>query len=150
MPRDWANWFVISRVHYIENLVITNLLENNQSVCYIGVQLIINGTNKKREDKVIFYDSASITLYMMEPWTEKLLSCYKVKGFSSLLVCFAFIVSHMMTIIRYIRVDFMFRLLDCFCYNKDFVVYIEVRFIEVDLFHTFCCNFSRAEEYRLL
>ena len=86
---------------------------------------------------------------MMEPWTEKLLSCYKVKGFSLLLVWFAFIFSHMMTIIRYIRVDFMFRLLDCFCYNKDFVVYIEVRFIEV-LFHTFCCNFSRAEEYRLL
>ena len=24
VPRDWANWFVISRVRYIENLVITN------------------------------------------------------------------------------------------------------------------------------
>ena len=37
VPRDWANWFVISRVRYIENLVITNLLENNQIVRYIGV-----------------------------------------------------------------------------------------------------------------
>ena len=37
VPRDWANWFVISRVRYIENLVVTNLLENNQSVRYIGV-----------------------------------------------------------------------------------------------------------------
>ena len=37
VPRDWANWFVISRVRYIENLVITNLLENNQSVLCIGV-----------------------------------------------------------------------------------------------------------------
>ena len=37
VPRDWANWFVISRVRYIENLVITSFLENNQSVRYIGV-----------------------------------------------------------------------------------------------------------------
>ena len=42
---------------------------------------------------------------MTEPLTEKLLSCYKVKGFSSLLVCFAFIVCSVMTFIRYIRVD---------------------------------------------
>ena len=34
VPRDWANWFVISRVRYIENLVITNFLENNLSVRY--------------------------------------------------------------------------------------------------------------------
>ena len=37
VSRDWANWFVISRVRYIENLDITNLLENNQIVRYIGV-----------------------------------------------------------------------------------------------------------------
>ena len=48
VPRDWANWFVISRVRYIENLVITNLLEHNQSVRYIGVWLIINRTNKRQ------------------------------------------------------------------------------------------------------
>ena len=30
VPRDWANWFVIMRVRYIENLVITNLSENNK------------------------------------------------------------------------------------------------------------------------
>ena len=36
VPRDWANWFVISRVRYIENPVITNWLENNRSVRYIG------------------------------------------------------------------------------------------------------------------
>ena len=48
VPRDWANWFVISRILYIENLVITNLLENNQIVRYIGVQLIINRTNKRQ------------------------------------------------------------------------------------------------------
>ena len=37
VPRDWATWFVISRVRYIESLDMTNLLENNQSVRYIGV-----------------------------------------------------------------------------------------------------------------
>ena len=37
VPRDWANRFVISRVRHIENLVITNLSENNQSVRYIEV-----------------------------------------------------------------------------------------------------------------
>ena len=37
VPRDWANWFVILSVRYIENLVVTNLLESNQSVRYIGV-----------------------------------------------------------------------------------------------------------------
>ena len=45
--------------------------------------------------------------------TEKLLSCYKIKGFSSLLVCFAFIFCRVMTVIRYIGVDFTFGLLDC-------------------------------------
>ena len=30
VPRDWSNWFVISRVCYVEKVVITNLLENNQ------------------------------------------------------------------------------------------------------------------------
>ena len=49
VPRDWAYWLVISRVRYIENLVITNLLENNQSVCYIGEKLTINRTNKREK-----------------------------------------------------------------------------------------------------
>ena len=31
------DWFVISRVRYMENLVIVNLLENDQSVCYVRV-----------------------------------------------------------------------------------------------------------------
>ena len=58
--------------------------------------------------------------------TEELLSYFKVKGFSLLLVCFAFIFCHVMTFIRYIRVDFMFGLLDCVRYNKDFVIYIYI------------------------
>ena len=93
--------------------------------------------------------------------TEKLLSCYKVKGFPSLLVCFAFIFCRVMTFVRYIGVDFSFELLDCVRYNEDFVVskfcsihftltlaglkniprtedrglrYIEVRYIEVPLY----------------
>ena len=37
VPRDWTNWFVISRVSYIEKHVTTNLLANNQSVRYVGV-----------------------------------------------------------------------------------------------------------------
>ena len=74
---------------------------------------------------------------MAEPLTEKLLSCYKVKGFSSLLVCFAFIFCRVMTFIRYIGLDFTFGLLDCVRqYNEHF--------------HTFYCNFGRAEEYRSL
>ena len=48
VPRDWGNWFVIFRVRYIENLDITNLLENNQSVRYIRVSLIINRSNKRQ------------------------------------------------------------------------------------------------------
>ena len=58
----------------------------------------------------------------MSPLTEKLLSCYKVKGFSSLLVCFPFIFCRVTTFIRYIGVDFTFGLLDCVRYNEDFVV----------------------------
>ena len=54
--------------------------------------------------------------------TEKLLSYYKVKGFSSLLVCFAFIFCRVMTFIRYIGVDFTFGVLDCVRYNEDFVI----------------------------
>ena len=71
--------------------------------------------------------------------TEKLLSHYKVKGFPSLLVCFAVIFCRVMTFIRYIGVDFAFGVLDC-------VHCIEVCYIKV-LFHTFYCNFGRAEEY---
>ena len=37
VPRDWANWFFIFRVYYIENLDIMNLLENNLIFRYIGV-----------------------------------------------------------------------------------------------------------------
>ena len=59
---------------------------------------------------------------MTEPLIAKLLSCYKDKGFSSLLVCFAFIFYRVMTSIRYIGVDFTFGLLDCVRYNEDFVV----------------------------
>ena len=54
--------------------------------------------------------------------TDKLFSYYNVKGFSSLLVCFAFIFCRVMTFICYINVDFTFGLLDCARYNKDFVI----------------------------
>ena len=54
--------------------------------------------------------------------TEKLLPYYKVKGFSSLLVYFAFIFCRVMTFIRYIGVDFKFGLLDCVRYNEDFAM----------------------------
>ena len=68
-----------------------------------------------------FYNSASVILYMTEPLTEMIHSYYKVKGFSSLLDCFAFTFCRLMTFIRYIGVDFTFGLLDCVRYNKDFV-----------------------------
>ena len=58
---------------------------------------------------------------MTEPLTEKLLSCYKVEGFSSL-VCFAFIFCRVMTFIRYIGVYFTFGPLDCVRYNEEFVI----------------------------
>ena len=54
--------------------------------------------------------------------TEKLLSYFKVKAFSSLLVRFASIICSVMTFIRYIGVDFTFGLLDCVRCNEDFVV----------------------------
>ena len=53
---------------------------------------------------------------------EKLMSYYKIKGFSSLLVCFAFIFCRVMTFICYIRVDFTFGVLDCVRYMEDFVI----------------------------
>ena len=59
---------------------------------------------------------------MTEPSTEKLLFCYKVKGFSSLLVSLAFIFRRVMTFIRYIGVDFTFGLLDCVRNIEDFVI----------------------------
>ena len=61
-------------------------------------------------------------MYMTEPLTEKLLSCYNIKGFSSLLVCLAFIFCRVMTFIRYIGLDFTFGLLDCVRYIEDFVI----------------------------
>ena len=79
--------------------------------------------------------------------TEKLLAYYNVKGFPSLLLCFAFIFNRVMTFIRYIRVDFTFEPLDCVRYIVDFVT---SRFVTEVLFHTFYCNFGRAEEYRSL
>ena len=59
---------------------------------------------------------------MTELFIEKLVSCYKVKGFSSLLVCFAFIFCRVMRFIRYSGVGFTFGLLDCVRYNEDFVI----------------------------
>ena len=59
---------------------------------------------------------------MTEPLTEKLLSCYNDKGFSSLLVCLAFIFCRVMTFIRYIGEDFTFGLLDCVRYNEDIAI----------------------------
>ena len=58
-----------------------------------------------------------------------LLSYYKVKGFSSLLVCFAFIFCRVMTFVRYIGVDFTFGPLDCVRYNEDFVISRSVPYI---------------------
>ena len=54
--------------------------------------------------------------------TEKLVSDYKVRGFSLLLVCFAFIFWRGMTFIRYIGVDFTFGALDCVRYIVDFII----------------------------
>ena len=45
-----------------------------------------------------------------------------IKGFSSLLACFAFISCHVLTFLRYIGVYFMFGLLGCVRYNEDFVI----------------------------
>ena len=36
VPRDWGNVFVISRVHYIQNLDLTNFWKNRQYVRYIS------------------------------------------------------------------------------------------------------------------
>ena len=54
----------------------------------------------------------------------------------------------MLAFIRYIEVHFTFGLLDCACYNEDFVI-SRFRYVEV-LFRTFYCNFGRADEYRSL
>ena len=54
--------------------------------------------------------------------TEKLTSFYKIKGFSSLLVCSAFIFCRVMTFILYIGAGFTFGILDCVRYKEDFVI----------------------------
>ena len=54
--------------------------------------------------------------------TEKLVSYYMVRGFSSLLVCFAFIFWRGMTFLSYTGVDFTFGVLDCVRYIEDFVI----------------------------
>ena len=49
--------------------------------------------------------------------TEKLLSCFRIKGFSSLMAYSTFIFCRAMTFIRYIRVEFTFAgLPDCVHY----------------------------------
>ena len=65
--------------------------------------------------------------------TEKLLSYFKVKEFSSPLVCFAVIFRLLMTSIRYIRVDFTFRVRDCVRYIEDFAIsrFVKSRFCSV-------------------
>ena len=139
MSRDWANWFVISRVRYIENLVITNLLENNQSVRYI-----------EREIKQIrFYDSARVILYMCAVVTEKLLSYFKVKEFSSLLVCFVFIFSRVMTFIRYIGVEIL-RLGSSIVFVISRISLYRGSLCRGSVPYISDCNFGRAEEYRSL
>ena len=58
-----------------------------------------------------------------EPLTEKLLSCLTtVKGFPSLLICFASIFCRVMTFIRYFGINFTYGLLDCVRYTEDFVI----------------------------
>ena len=91
--------------------------------------------------------SASVMLYMTEPSTEELLSCYKVKGFSWLFVCFSSIFCRVMTFIRYIGIDFTFGLLDCVRYNEDFVIlrFVKSRFCPI---HVTVLNFGRGKEYR--
>ena len=63
-----------------------------------------------------------VSYCIYEPLTEKLLSRYRIKGFSSLLLCSVFTFCRVMTFIRYIGVDFTFSLLDCVRYNEDFVI----------------------------
>ena len=55
-----------------------------------------------------------------------------------------YLLSRVDIVIRYKGVDFTFGL-------QDYVrlIYRRVRYMEV-LFHTFCCNFGRDEEYRSL
>ena len=69
-----------------------------------------------------------------EPLTEKLISCYRIKGFSSLLICFAFIFCGVMTSICYVGVDFTFGLPNCIRYYKDFVMlrFVISRFCSID------------------
>ena len=54
--------------------------------------------------------------------TVKVFCSYRILGFSSLLVCFAFMFCHMLTFLRYIGAYFTFGLLDCVRYNEDFVI----------------------------
>ena len=37
VPREWGNLFVMSRVHYIENLDVTNFWDNMRNVCFMEV-----------------------------------------------------------------------------------------------------------------
>ena len=80
---------------------------------------------------------------------DTLLSYYKVKGFSSLHV--GLFRSHLLSrddIYSLYRGSFYVWGPRLCSFNRGFC-YIEVRYIEV-LFHTFYCNFGRAEEYRSL
>ena len=65
--------------------------------------------------------------------TENLLSYYKVKGLSSLLVCLAVIFCCVMTFICYIGVDFTSWVLDCVRYIKDFAItrFVILRFCSI-------------------
>ena len=84
-----------------------------------GCDWCISIRNVPENDVIVFYHDEQLTVIS---FSALLAYYYKVKGFSSLLVCFAFILCHAMTFIRYVEVDITFGVLDCVRCIEDFVI----------------------------
>ena len=100
-----------------------------------------------------------ISIIYNKPLTDRLLSLYQreLKDLLTVDLFSVYLLSRVDIVIRYIEVDFTFRLPGYVRYIEvdftfglpDYVCYIEVRYIEV-VFHTFYCNFCPDIEYRSL
>ena len=135
---DWLNLFVKASVCYIQNLTITSSGGLNCSL-YPGrvndwfVKVCLHRQLMSSNSMQFATPRSAMLVQLITAFWDA-----KIKGFSSLLGCSLLIFCHVLALIRYVKVDFRFGLLDHVCYKGNrYYIYI--------LFHMFHCNFGRAE-----
>ena len=148
--------FIKWRVCYIENLNIMNLW-GNQNVRYI--KAIVNDWFLTQSGDFCGNTiNAKVLMTYNKLLTEKLLSLdlfhtdFTIR-ICWLLICSAFVCCCVLNIhcvdivIRYIEVDYTFRLPEYVCYIEESVI---LRFVISRFYSIHYCNFARDEVYRSL